>query len=63
MSAVKNSDNVIALAPYQAARAARLVQRPALPYVLWYPGVGFMKSTASKASYPNQRTARGPERV
>jgi hypothetical protein len=39
MSPATDSDNVIQLAPF---RAQRLARRPAKPYMLWYPGVGFV---------------------
>jgi hypothetical protein len=45
MSAASNSNNVISLAMHRFAREARRTRR-ALPYLLWYPGVGFVKSTA-----------------
>ena len=57
MSAAHSSDNVIALAPY---RAARLARRPAMPYVLWYPGVGFVVPNKSSMS-SRQRIAGGPQ--
>lgn len=62
MSAVTGPDNVIALAPYRAARAARLERRPTMPYVLWYPGLGFVRPAAGVAnSGPGKRSMHGPE--
>jgi hypothetical protein len=53
-------DNVIALAPYRAARQAS--QRRPRPYVMWYPNVGFVASApTAAASIRPLRTARGPE--
>lgn len=40
--AAERSDNVIALAPYRLARAAR--RQPPRPYLMWYPQVGFVPS-------------------
>lgn len=60
MPAASGSNNVIAFAPY---RAARLAHRPALPYVLWYPGIGFVKAGAPVLDAPasRKRTLRGPD--
>lgn len=60
MPASNGSDNVIAFAPY---RAARLAQRPALPYVLWYPGIGFIKAGVPALDAPAslKRTLRSPD--
>lgn len=57
MSAARSSDNVIALAPYRAARSAR---RPAMPYVLWYPGIGYVMANQSMTPSRHGQATRGP---
>lgn len=57
MSAARSSDNVIALAPYRAARSAR---RPAMPYVLWYPGVGYVMANQSTTRSRHAQATHGP---
>jgi hypothetical protein len=40
---IDNSSNVVKMAGYRARRAAMAnTGSPAPPYVLWYPGVGYM---------------------
>ena len=58
MSAAQSPHNVIAFAPYRAARQAR---RPAMPYLLWYPGVGFVMQSSSGRPHNVVSTARGPQ--
>jgi hypothetical protein len=58
MSAVTDSHNVIELAPF---RAARLLRQPAKPYLLWYPGVGFVVPSNSRQSGIAQRQMQGPQ--
>jgi hypothetical protein len=57
----EHSDNVVALAPYQARRAIQ--QRQPRPYLLWYPHIGFVKPTATLARFAREDTTRRPERA
>jgi hypothetical protein len=39
----QGSDKVVSLAAFRAVRAAR---QPARPFLMWYPGVGYVRSDA-----------------
>jgi hypothetical protein len=57
------ASNVIWLAPFQAARAARrVVPRP---YLMWYPGLGFVQvaTGGSSSSHGHGRIARDTHRT
>jgi hypothetical protein len=48
MSSQQNSNRVVELSEYRAARAARTAQAVApAPYLLWYPGLGYVQVGAS----------------
>lgn len=53
MSGTPNSNRIVDLAQYRAARAAAsrlLTTRPA-PYLLWYPGIGYVQVDPAVAPF------------
>jgi hypothetical protein len=54
MSDQQNSNRVVNLSEYRAARAALRAQVAApVPYLLWYPGVGYVQvNPATSAAGP-----------
>ena len=54
------SGNVVSLVAYRALRAS---QRPARPFLMWYPGAGFVRSDAqpnahSVSRFPDRRWSK-----
>ena len=54
-------DNVVAFAPYQARRTIQ--QRQPRPYVLWYPGLGFVQPASNITALRREHSPRATERA
>jgi hypothetical protein len=48
MSSHQNSNRVVDIGEYRAARVAQKAQTlPPVPYLLWYPGLGYVQVSPS----------------